>query len=176
MLVEIVDDADGEKPALIFPADEDFLSLRENPGAIENIDVARRYAPLRNFLTTVNDKDSVFITASATTHADSPAAVSAGLAYEFASQANLVFADSSYNFDRKRFTELAASLKELLERDPADATRAVLRISTCDFPAQNRRGRFTGNTLPCSRSIPNTSRWRTAWPSVSIGCKGTLDR
>jgi len=30
--------------------------------------------------------------------------------------------------------------EDLLERDSGDAIRAVLRIGTCDFPAQNRRG------------------------------------
>ena len=36
--------------------------------------------------------------------------------------------------------------------------------------------RFTGNTLPCSRSIRSTSHSKTAWPSVSIGCRGTSGR
>ena len=34
----------------------------------------------------------------------------------------------------------ASGLKELLERDTADTVRAVLRISPCDFTAENRRG------------------------------------
>ena len=36
--------------------------------------------------------------------------------------------------------------------------------------------RFTGNTLPFSRSIRSTSHSKTAWPSVSIGCRGTSGR
>ncbi|HEV2521489.1 MAG TPA: hypothetical protein VGT24_03835 [Candidatus Acidoferrales bacterium] len=140
MRVEIVEDAEGEKPALSFPPDQDFLNLREDPGAIEKIAAARRYLPLRNFLTTVNGSDSIFLTASATTREDAPAAVSAGLAYEFASQLNLVFADPPYNLDRKHFADLSLGLKKLLERDSADSVRAVLRVSSCDFPAQNRSG------------------------------------
>ena len=140
MRVEIVEDAEGEKPALAFPPEEGFLDLRENPRAIENIAAARQFLPLRNFLTAVNGADSIFLTASVTTKADSPAAVSAGLAYEFASKTNLVFADQSCDFDRKRFTDLSLSLKDLLERDSADSVRAVLRVSSCDFRPQNRTG------------------------------------
>ena len=51
-----------------------------------------------------------------------------------------MFAASSLNFDRANYTEIAASLKELLERDSADSIRGMLRISPCDFPEQNRRG------------------------------------
>jgi hypothetical protein len=140
MRVEIVEDAEGAKPALTFPPDDDFLDLRENPRAIEKGPAARQYLPLRNFLSTVNGADSVFVTASATIKLDSPAAVSAGFAHEFASQTDLLFADLSNNFDRKRFTDLSQGLKKLLERDPADSVRAVLRISSCDFRAQNQTG------------------------------------
>jgi len=36
--------------------------------------------------------------------------------------------------------DLSSGLKELLERDTADAARATLRTSSCDFTAENRRG------------------------------------
>ncbi len=107
---------------------------------MEQIAPARQYLPLRTFLTAVNSVESSFRSASASIHADSPASVSAGEAYEFASQARLIFADPSLNFDRDRFLDLTAGLKDLLEIDSGDAIRAVLRIATCDFPAQNRRG------------------------------------
>jgi hypothetical protein len=140
MRVEIIDDSEGCGPATAFPPGENYVDLRENPHAVERIALARQHMPLRNFLTVVNSAESLFASASASTQADSPATVSAGEAYEFASQARLVFAESSDNFERERYRDLTAGLKELLERDSGDAIRAVLRISSCDFPAQNRRG------------------------------------
>ena len=140
MRVEIIDDTEGRGPAASFPPGENYVDLRENPHAVELIAPARQYLPLRSFLTAVNSAESSFTSASASTQADSPASVSAGDAYEFASQARLVFAEPSLNFERDRFVDLTAGLKDLLERDSGDAIRAVLRIGTCDFPTQNRRG------------------------------------
>jgi hypothetical protein len=140
MRVEIIDDTEGRGPALEFPPGENYVDLRENPFAVERIAPARRYLPLRSFLTAVNAEESSFTSVSASTKADSPASVSAWEAYEFASQARLVFAEPTLNFERDRFVELTAGLKDLLERDSGDAIRAVLRIATCEFPVQNRRG------------------------------------
>lgn len=140
MRVEIVDDTEGRGPAMAFPPGENYVDLRENPHAVERIALARQYAALRNFLTAMNGADSLFASASTSTQTDSPATVSAGEAYEFASHTRLVFAESSVNFERDRYTDLTEGLKELLERDSGDAIRAVLRISPCDFPAQRCRG------------------------------------
>src|ERR1700682_3612057 len=140
MRVEIIDDTEGCGPAEVFPPGENYVDLRENPSAVERIAPARQYLPLRSFLTAVNSAASSFSSASCGTPADSPASVSAGEGYESASQASLVFAESALNFERDRFVDLTAGLKDLLERDPGDAIRTVLRISPCDFPAQNRRG------------------------------------
>jgi hypothetical protein len=140
MRVEIIDDTEDREPAAVFPPAEDYVDLRENPRAVERIATARQYPPLRTFLATVNGADSSFSSASARTRADSPASVSAGEAYEFSCQASLVFAESPLNFERGLFVDLTAGLKELLERDPSGSVRTVLRISPCDFRAQNRRG------------------------------------
>jgi hypothetical protein len=140
MRVEIVEDYEGQGSTLAFPPGEDYLDLRENPRSIERITVARQYLPLRNFLSIINSGESPFATASATAKCDSPAATSSGMTYEFASQTNLVFAEPSLNFNRQRFTDLCSSLKELLERDLANTVRAHLRISPCDFSAENRNG------------------------------------
>jgi hypothetical protein len=140
MRVEIIDDTEGRGPAMVFPPGENYVDLRENPHAVERIAPARHHLPLRSFLTAVNAADSLFTSASAGTQTDSPRAVSAENTCEFASQTSLVFAESSFNFERERYSDLAASVKELLERDMGDALRGVLRISPCDFPAQNRRG------------------------------------
>jgi hypothetical protein len=140
MRVEIVEEAEGSAPGPVFPPEENYYDLRANPHAIEQIAAARQYLPLRNFLASVNGGRSIFTSASATTKSDLPASVSAGLAYEFASQARIVFAESSLNWERRHYVDLRSGLKELLERDSADAIRAVLRISSCDFTAENRQG------------------------------------
>ena len=140
MRVEIIDDTEGCGPAEVFPPGENYVDLRENPSAVERIAPARQYLPLRSFLTAVNSAASSFSSASCGTQADSPASVSAGEGYESASQASLVFAESALNFERDRFVDLTAGLKDLLERDSGDAIRTILRISPCDFAAQNRRG------------------------------------
>jgi hypothetical protein len=138
--VEIVEESEGKAAVPAFPPDENYLDLRANPQAIDDIPAALQYLPLRNFLTSVNSAKSIFATASAATKSDLPAAVSAGPAYEFASQATIVFAAPSLNWERKHYVDLSSGLKELLERDTANAARAVLRVSSCDFTAENRRG------------------------------------
>lgn len=140
MRVEIVEEAEGNAAIPVFPPGGNYRDLRANPQGIEQIPEARQYLPLRNFLTSVNGEESIFATSSAATKADLPAAVSAGPAYEFALQARIVFAAPALNWERKNYTGLSSGLKELLERDTADNVRAVLRISPCDFTAENRRG------------------------------------
>jgi hypothetical protein len=140
MRVDIVEEAEGKATGPVFPPDENYFDLRANPQAIEQIAAARQYLPLRNFLASVNSSESIFATASATTKSDLPAAVSAGPAYEFASQTKIVFAEPSLNRERRHYVDLSSGLKELLERDSAEAVRAVLRISSCDFTAENQRG------------------------------------
>lgn len=140
MRVEMVEEPEGQPPASVFPPEESYLDLRANPQAVEGIAVARQYLPIRNFLASVNGPESIFATASASAKGDLPAAVSAGFAYEFASQTRIVFVDPSLNWVPKPYAELAAGLRELLERDSAESARVVLRITSCDFTAQNRHG------------------------------------
>ena len=147
MRVEIVEEAEGKVPAPVFPPEENYFDLRANLEAIERISAARQYLPLRNFLTSVNGAESIFATASVTTKSDLPATDSADLAYEFASQARIVFAQPSLNLERKHYLDLSSGLKELLERETGDTIRAVLRISSCDFTAENRRGFCLGIRL-----------------------------
>ena len=147
MRVEIIEDYEGQEPVFSFPPANNYLDLRENPRSVERVAVARQYLPLRNFLAVVNSAESPFASASASAKCDSPAAVSSNNAYEFASQITLVFAESFLNFERERYIDLSSSLKELLERDPGTAVRTALRISPCEFPAQNRRGFCLGIRL-----------------------------
>ena len=147
MRIEIIDDTEGPPQALAFPPGENYVDLRENPHALERIAPARQYLPLRNFLTAVNSPGSVFTSATVATECHSPADASTGGVCEFGSQATLVFAVPSLNFDRGQYTELTANLKELLERDSGEAVRGVLRVSSCNFPEQNRRGFCLGIRL-----------------------------
>ena len=140
MRVDVVEDGEGTKPVFIFPPEKDYWDLRESPGSIENIAAARRYLPLRNFLATVNAPDSLFIATCPETRANSAAEVSDGPGFEFASQTVLLFADLSLNLEKSHFTDLGFGLKKLLERDSADSVRIVLRISSCEFPSENRPG------------------------------------
>jgi hypothetical protein len=140
MRVEIVDDTEGRGAAAIFPPGRDYIDLRENPKRVEHIVPAREHPPLRSFLAAVNGPESPFASMSASTQSEAPAAMAAGAAYEFASQTSLVFAEPSRNFERKNYLDLAARMKQLLERDPGDNLRAVLRLSPCDFPGRHRRG------------------------------------
>src|SRR5712692_2792449 len=139
MRVEIVDDSKSAEPAMTFPPAEDYFDLRENPRGVDQIAAARQYLPLRNFLAAVNSADSVFTSANAKAQPHSPPG-SSGEANDFSSQTSLVFADSSLNFERDHYAELAARLKGLLERDAGDALRVILRIAPCQFTDENRQG------------------------------------
>jgi len=168
MRVEIVEAAEAEKPSAVFPPNEDFVDLREDPQAVQKIPAARQYPPLRNFLTTVNGAESIFATISASTRSDLPASVSAVGVHEFAFEATLVFADPALNFERRQFAELSSGLKELLERDTADTVRAVLRIASCDFPAQSQRGFCLGIRLVAEGDSPEQAELRCGFAMARI--------
>jgi hypothetical protein len=147
MRVEIADDTEVQTEVPSFPPGENFVDLRQNPHAIERVTPARAYLPLRNFLNSVNSAESVFATAAAATECKSVAAIPSGEIHEFGSRVRIVFAVPSLNFDRGHYADLTAGLKELLERDSAESIRGLLRVSSCDFPEQNRRGFCLGIQL-----------------------------
>jgi hypothetical protein len=166
--VEVVEETGAERPAAAFPPGENYVDLRANPQAIAQIAAARRYLPLRNFLTEVNGPESIFATSNAATKSDLPGAIYGGSAYEFASQAVIVFAAPSFNWDRSHYVDLCSGLKELLERDPSDAVRAVLKISSCEFAAEQRRGFSLGIRLVAEGSSAQQAelRWGLALARV----------
>ena len=140
MRVEFAEGTEDLGLPFSYPPNENFLDLRENPHAVDRIAAARQYMPLRNFLTAVNDAESLFATVGAATKCDSPAAAPRDVSHEFASETSLVFAESALNFERERFAEIRSGLSELLGREKGDTVRAVIRISVCDFPARAKRG------------------------------------
>jgi hypothetical protein len=147
MRVEIVDDTEGRGGAAVFPPGQDYIDLREAPNRVEDIVPAREHPPLRGFLAAVNGSESDFVSIGASTRSDAPAAMVAGAAYEFASQTRLIFAEPSRNFERERYLDLAARMKQLLEHDQWDKLRVVLRLSPCDFLDPRRRGFCLGIRL-----------------------------
>jgi hypothetical protein len=140
MRVVIEDEIEAPAAVPAFPSGESYIDLRQNPRAVERIGFARSYLPLRNFLTAINSAKSVFTSAAATTECKPASGGPAGEGFEFTSSIRLVFAILALNFDRIQYTDIAAALKELLERDSAESIRAVMRISPCDFPEQGHRG------------------------------------
>jgi hypothetical protein len=147
MRVEIVEDPEGQAKVPAFPPGENYVDLRQNPQAVERIAPARAYLPLRNFLIAVNSPESVFASATVAIESNLSATASAGEIHEFGSRISLVFTVPSLNFDRSHYTELTARLKELLERESEESSRSVLRVSSCDFPGENRRGFCLGIQL-----------------------------
>jgi hypothetical protein len=140
MRVVIVDENEALGAIPTFPRAEGYIDLRQNPRAIERIAPARTHLPLRNFLTAINSTKSVFTSAAVITESKQVFAGSTGESFEFGSRIRLVFAIPALNFDRIQYAEVASALKELLERDSAESTRAILRISPCDFPEENLSG------------------------------------
>ncbi len=78
MRIEILDDIDSRAAIPVFPPSEDYVDLRENPRAVEQIALVREYLPLRNFLTALNSAGSVFASASAATESNSASDRSSG--------------------------------------------------------------------------------------------------
>ena len=140
MHVDIIEETGDESPAAVFPPDDDTPDLRENPQQIDRMPAARRHAPLRNFLISVNGPESILATGNVAIKSDLPSAVSGGAAQEFASQIEIVFAAPSLNWERRHYVDFCSGLKELLEQDTSGALRAALRISRCDFRAEKRSG------------------------------------
>ena len=140
MHIDIIEDTGDEAPAAVFPSDDDTPDLRENPHQIEQMPAARRHAPLRNFLISLNGPESILATGNITIKSDPLSAVSSSAAQEFASQIDIVFAVPSLSWERRHYVDLRSGLKELLERDSSDSLRMALRISRCDFRAEKRNG------------------------------------
>jgi hypothetical protein len=119
-----------------------YLDLRSDPGALQQLEQARRHLPLRNFLAAVNSADSIFATAKCATWLNQDVRIGAGTEpYEFASSIDLIFALNDLNFEQQQYEGLTARLKELLTRDaPSDSLRAKLAVRRCHFRVFDRWG------------------------------------
>ncbi len=109
-----------------------FLDLRENPRFIERIEPARAYAPLRNFLAALNDRDSLLFTARCKTTRTEAGPASAG-GPEFIVHIELAFATPALNRDRAPFEQLASQVQELLTRESgSDSLCLELFLRKCN--------------------------------------------
>lgn len=150
-----------------------YFDLREDAKSIERLEAARRYPPLRNFLTVVNSADSLFATARCKawltqqdpvpgTPSGATAAPGTGLEpSEFASQVDLVFTPEQFNFNRSQYASLTGRLVELLTRESApDALRVALRVRACHFRAPGRWGFFLAVFLHAHGATPEQAELR----------------
>jgi hypothetical protein len=110
------------------------LDLREDPGAVARIDLARQYPSLGGLLLNLNAEESPFATFGCKVWASTEGA--AAEPSEFASRIDLIVSRGAEEPDEAQYDDLARRLAELLEREPGDALRVELQVS----PAQLARG------------------------------------
>ena len=141
-----------------------YVDLRATPGALAQLEEARRHLPLRNFLAAVNSADSIFSTAKCRTwlnQDDRSSGAAKAEPCEFASSIDLFFALDDFNFDRSQYEGLTGRLKELLTGDaPADPLRAELCIRRCHFRALDRWGFSLTMFLYARGSTPEQAELR----------------
>jgi hypothetical protein len=111
------------------------LDLREDPGAIARIAVARQYPNLGGLLLNLNADESPFSTFGCKVWAATENAGAEPI--EFASRIDLIVSRGADEPDEAHYDDLARRLAALLECEPGDALRVELHIS----PAQLAGGR-----------------------------------
>ena len=113
-----------------------YLDLRENPGAISQIEAARENSPLAGFLTVVNGAGSLFSTVRAKVWEES--ASQAGAEFTFHSRVDLMFARTEFNFISERYEDAAQRLVALWMKDTSgDALSVRMEILPCDYVVAN---------------------------------------
>jgi hypothetical protein len=104
------------------------FDLRENPSAVEQIEPARLYRPLRGLLSALNSEETIYATVACHTWEKTEA----GADPEFGASVDVVFATQRQNFERKRFESLASGLRDLLEQEPGgEHVAAELHVLDC---------------------------------------------
>ena len=116
-----------------------YVNLRENPGAIEQIEPARLYRPLRGLLIALNSAESEFASVACRTWTkENPAAAEAS---EFGSRVDVIFSRQKHNFERSTYLSLAEGLRELLERESGAATlEADVSVLRCTYRESSSQG------------------------------------
>ena len=133
------------------------LDLREEPGAIERIDVARQHPALRGLLLNLNADESPFSTFGCKVWA---ATEGTGVEPEvFASRIGLVVWQGAEELGQAQYEDLANRLAELLEREPGDALRVELQVSPAQFDG-GRQGFCLRLLLFAGGAAPEQGRLR----------------
>ncbi len=139
---------------------DEYLDLRENPGAITQISAARENPPFARVLLELNEEGSLFRTVHAKIW---PAAAGlAGCEDSFHSRIDLIFAHDAFNAMPERFEDAVRRLIELWMKDAsADTLAARLEIIPCGYKASSREGAALRITLTARGA--NSDQARTRW-------------
>ncbi|MFZ0820872.1 MAG: hypothetical protein WAM91_12445 [Candidatus Acidiferrales bacterium] len=141
-------------------AGEEYLDLRENPGAITQIAAARENPPLARLLLELNEEGSLFLTVRA--KAWPTPSQQAGGEDSFHSRIELIFADVRFNAMPERFEDVVGRLVELWMKDfSADTLAARLEILPCSYKASGRDGAALRISLTAHGA--NADQARTRW-------------
>jgi hypothetical protein len=106
------------------------LDLREDPGAVERIEIARRHPALRAFLLSLNAEESPFSTLGCKVWNDDQEGAEPCI---FASRVDLLLSHDSARVGQEQYQEFARRLATLLEREPGDSIRAELHIARAEI-------------------------------------------
>jgi len=139
---------------------DEYLDLRENPGAITQIAAARESPPFARLLLELNGEGSQFRTIRAKVWAE--AAGQAGGEDSFHSRMELIFAHDPFNTIPKRFEDAVRRLVELWMKDgSSDALAARLEILPCTHAPGARPGGALRITLVARGA--NAEQAQTRW-------------
>ena len=138
---------------------EEYLDLRENPGAITQISPARENPPFARLLLELNEEGSLFRTIRAKLW---PApAEPASRDHSFHSRIDLIFVRDALNSIPEQYEEVVRRLFELWLKDPSEDTLAArLEILPCSFKASGRDGAALRITLTARGASPDQARTR----------------
>jgi len=110
----------------------DQYDLRTRPQDIEQIEPARRYPALRNFLAYVNSGESLFITFGCKVWSEVDVEEGATEAWVFGSRVDIIFLHQADNFVQAPLEDVSRWIAELLERE-SGALWADLRVTPAKF-------------------------------------------
>jgi hypothetical protein len=156
----------SEKTARIeFPwkdAGGEYLDLRENPGAITQIEAARENPPFARMLLELNEEGSLFRTIHAKVWPTKTESAQPGNENSFQSRIDLNFVRDSFNTMPERFDDAVHRLVGLCMKDSSsDTLVARLEILPCSYKESAREGASLRITL--SAKGANADQARTRW-------------
>jgi hypothetical protein len=155
----------SEKTARIeFPwidAGGEYLDLRENPGAITQIESARENPPFARMLLELNEEGSLFRTIRAKVWPAIIVAPQPGAENSFQLRVDLIFAGDSFNAMPERFDDAVHRLVGLWMKDSsADTLVARLEILPCSYKGSGRDGAALRITLTAKGATADQARTR----------------